>query len=335
MLTQKILLPRHSLKIAAAAGLMTATAFPVQAEQWRGWNIQPPGYPNTVALETFASEVSERTEGRIEPKVYNNGVLGAQPDAIEQTRNGALDFGNFNMGPMGPMVPAANVLSLPFIFNSEESMYKLMDGEIGQRFANAMKDQGLIALGWFGAGSRSLYNSDHPIEAPEDLKGMKIRVMNNDLYVDMIEALGGNATPMAASEVYQSLTTGVIDGAENNIPTYEASGHYEVANYFSLTNHLVIPECLCVAKSSWDELSEQDRNSVKAAAELAVTEQRKLWEERTTAGRKKVLDAGAKINEVSNKAAFQKLMKPVYDDFLESHPDLASLVEDIQMAQTQ
>lgn len=231
------------------------------------------------------------------------------------------------------MVPAANVLSLPFIFKSEEHMYELMDDEIGERFASAMEERGLIALGWFGAGSRSLYNSDHPVETPEDVEGMKVRVMNNDLYVDMIEALGGNATPMAASEVYQSLTTGVIDGAENNLPTYDASGHYEVADYYSLTNHLVIPECLCMARSSWEELSEEDQAAVSEAAEIASTEQRALWEERTVASRQKVLDAGVEINEVPNKAAFQDLMQPVYDGFLEEHPDLTSLVEDIQAAQ--
>ncbi len=323
----------NTLKLATAAGVLMTLAVPAQADQWRGWNIQPPGYPNTVALETFADEVSERTEGRIEPKVYNNGVLGDQPDAIEQTRNGALDFGNFNMGPMGPMVPAANVLSLPFIFKSEASMYEAMDGEIGERFASAMEERGLIPLGWFGAGSRSLYNSDHPVRTPEDIKGMKVRVMNNDLYVDMIEALGGNATPMAASEVYQSLTTGVIDGAENNLPTYEASGHYEIADYYSMTNHLVIPECLCVSRSSWEELSAEDQEAVKKAAEIATTEQRELWKERTEVSRQRVLDAGVEINEVPDKAAFQDLMQPVYDGFLEKYPDLAALVADIQTAQ--
>ena len=217
--------PAASRKLTRAihlAGLAATTALlatPALAEQWRGWNIHPPEYPNSIALETFAKEVDERTEGRITPKVYHNAVLGDQPDAIEQTRNGALDFGNFNMGPMGPMVPAANVLSLPFIFESEERMYELMDGEIGERFAAAMEEQGLVALGWFGAGSRSLYNTDHPVETPKDVEGMKVRVMNNDLYVDMIDALGGNATPMAYGEVYQSLTTGVIDGAENNFPS--------------------------------------------------------------------------------------------------------------------
>ncbi|MCA0973651.1 TRAP transporter substrate-binding protein [Halomonas denitrificans] len=327
---------RHATNAAILAALTASVglvASPAMAEQWRGWNIHPPEYPNSIALETFAKQVDDKTDGRITPKVYHNAVLGDQPDAIEQTRNGALDFGNFNMGPMGPMVPAANVLSLPFIFESEEAMYELMDGEIGDRFAAAMEEQGLIAIGWFGAGSRSLYNTDHPVQTPDDVKGMKVRVMNNDLYVEMIDALGGNATPMAYGEVYQSLTTGVIDGAENNFPSYESSGHYEVARYYSLTNHLVIPECLCVARSSWEQLSADDQAAIREAAAIATSEQRELWAQRTEASRQKALDAGVEINEVPDKAAFQTLMEPVYDGFLSDNPDLASLVDDIRAAQ--
>ncbi|MEE3214308.1 MAG: TRAP transporter substrate-binding protein [Pseudomonadota bacterium] len=327
---------RHATNAAILAAVTASVglvATPAMAEQWRGWNIHPPEYPNRIALETFAKQVDDKTDGRITPKVYHNAVLGDQPDAIEQTRNGALDFGNFNMGPMGPMVPAANVLSLPFIFESEEAMYELMDGEIGDRFAAAMEEQGLIAIGWFGAGSRSLYNTDHPVQTPDDVKGMKVRVMNNDLYVEMIDALGGNATPMAYGEVYQSLTTGVIDGAENNFPSYESSGHYEVARYYSLTNHLVIPECLCVARSSWEQLSADDQAAIREAAAIATSEQRELWAQRTEASRQKALDAGVEINEVPDKTAFQTLMEPVYDGFLSDNPDLASLVDDIRAAQ--
>ncbi|WP_240349351.1 TRAP transporter substrate-binding protein [Halomonas binhaiensis] len=290
--------------------------------------------PDSVA-HSFAekTEVAEKTEGRIEPKVYHNGVLGDQPDAIEQTRNGALDFANFNMGPMGPIVPATNVLSLPFLFNSEEDMYRLMDGDIGQRFADALEEKGLVALSWFGSGARSMYNTQHPIETPDDVKGLKLRVMNNDLYVDMINALGGNATPMAYSEVYQSLKTGVIDGAENNYPSYESSGHYEVAKYYSNTDHLILPECLCVAKRTWDDMSAEDQEIVRQAAVNAAIEQRKLWEEGAAASREKVIEAGDQINDVADKAAFQEAMQPVYESFNSEHPDLASLVEDIRAAQ--
>ena len=321
------------LQVVVIMGALTAIAMPVQAEQWRGWNIHPPSYPNSIALESFAKEVAEKTEGRIEPKVYHNGVLGDQPDAIQQTRNGALDFANFNMGPMGPIVPATNVLSLPFIFNSVDDMHTVMDGEIGQRFADALAEKNLVALSWFDSGARSLYNTQRPVETPEDLEGLKVRVMNNELYVNMIDALGGNATPMSYGEVYQSLKTGVLDGAENNYPSYESSNHYEVASYFSLTEHLILPECICIAQSSWDALSKEDQDIIRQAAVNASEEQRQLWAERSQASREKVLEAGVEINEITDKSAFQEKMQPLYAEFIKANPQLESLVNDIQSAQ--
>ncbi len=300
------------------------------AADWRGWNIHPEGYPNSEALEQFAQEVTERTDGRVEATVYHNAVLGAQPDAIEQTRNGALDFANFNMGPMGPIVPATNVLSLPFLFDDLEHMHTVMDGEIGQLFADALEEKGLVALSWFDSGARSFYNTERPIRTPEDMKGLKVRVMNNDLYVDMVDALGGNATPMAYGEVYQSLKTGVIDGAENNYPSFDTSNHYEVVPYYSVTQHLIIPECLCIAKASWQALSEQDREIVREAAIRAAETQRELWAESSAASREKVEEAGVEVNQVKDKSAFQEAMEPVYDDFIEAHPELESLVSAIR-----
>ncbi len=314
----------------AVSAAMLAMALPVQADTWRGWNIHPPGYPNTVALEAFAENVTARTEGRIKAQVYNNGVLGDQPDAIEQTRNGVLNFANFNMGPMGPVVKETNVLSLPFIFSSVEHMHEVMDGEIGARFADALAERNLVALSWFDSGERSLYNTKRPIRTPEDVQGLKIRVMNNDLYVDMIEALGGNATPMAYGEVYQSLKTGVLDGAENNYPSFHSSNHYEAAEFYSLTEHLIIPECLCIARSSWEALSAEDQEIVREEAIKASAMQRELWVEGSQASRQVVLDAGIQINEVEDKAAFQQRMEPIYAAFIEANPDLESLIDAIR-----
>lgn len=316
--------------VLAAAAITLLAAGTAQAADWRGWNIHPPGYPNTIALEQFAKDVTDKTQGRVKPTVYNNGVLGSQPDAIEQTRNGALDFANFNMGPMGPIVPATNVLSLPFIFSSEAQMHKVMDGPIGQRFSDAMAKEGLVALSWYDSGSRSLYNTKRPVTEPKDVNGMKVRVMNNDLYVDMIAALGGNATPMAFGEVYQSLKTGVIDGAENNYPSFESTNHYEVARYYSVTNHLIIPECVCIAKASWDKLPAADQDIVRKAAVDSAVLQRKHWAERSMASLEKVKAAGVQVNEVKDIGAFQAAMKPVYDKFIKANPDLEQLIRDIQ-----
>lgn len=324
---------RRQALFALTGVSLLAAAVSAQADNWRGWNIHPDGYPNTVALEAFAEAVKEQTEGRVSPRVYNNAVLGDQSDAIEQTRNGALDFANFNMGPMGPIVKETNVFSLPFLFTDVDHMHTVMDGEIGKRFADALEEKGLVVLSWFDSGARSIYNTKHPINTPEDVQGLKIRVMNNDLYVEMMEALGGNATPMSYGEVYQSLTTGVLDGAENNYPSFESSNHYEAAEYYSLTEHLIIPECLCVAKASWEKLSEEDQEIVREEAMNASAMQRELWVESSEESRQIILDHGVEINEVEDKAAFQALMEPMYENFIANNPGTGELIEEIRAAQ--
>lgn len=314
--------------ILAAAALSMVLTSAATAQNWRGWNIHVEGYPNTVALDAFAEEVNANTDLNLQP--FHGGVLGSQPDAIEQVRNGALEFGNFNLGPMGPIIAATNVVSLPFIFSSVDHMHKVMDGEVGDLFAEAMAAEGLVPLAWYDSGSRSFYNSVRPITKPEDVEGLKIRVMNNQLFVDMIANLGGNATPMAFSEVYQSLKTGVIQGAENNYPSFESTGHFEVAGYYSISEHLIIPECLCISTSAWESLDEETQAIVKSAARSSAVLQRELWAQRELDSRAKVEAAGVLVNEVEDKAAFQALMGPVYEGFIADNPDLAFLIEAIQ-----
>lgn len=318
---------KYSSLIAAAA---VALAIPVAAvaQDWRGWNIHPEGYPNTVALDQFAAEVAETTDINIQ--MFHGGVLGSQPDAIEQVRNAALQVGQFNLGPMGPIIPTTNVVSLPFIFNDVPHMYRAMDGDVGTIFEEAMAAEGIVPLAWYDSGSRSFYNSERAIMTPADVQGLKVRVMNNDLFVNMVAQLGGNATPMAFGEVYQSLKTGVIDGAENNYPSYESTGHFEVAGYYSITEHLIIPECLCVATEAWNELDAETQAAVRTAARNSAVTQRELWAAREAESRAKVEAAGVKVNEVADKAAFQALMAPVYEDFLASNPDLAPVIEAIR-----
>ncbi len=319
----------HTLAWTAAVAVFAATA-PALAQEWRGWNIHVEGYPNTVAMDQFAAEVAENTDGRLTITMYHAGVLGSQPDAIEQVRSGALEVGNFNLGPMGPTVPLTNVVSLPFVFNSIDHMYRVMDGDVGQVFAAAMEEKGLVPLAWYDSGARSFYNSVRPINTPADVEGLKIRVMNNDIFVQMIEALGGNATPMAFAEVYQALSTNVIDGAENNYPSYESTGHYEVAGYYSLSEHLIIPECVCIAKSAWDALSAEDQEIVRAAAIRSAETQRELWTERSDASLEQVVAAGVVVNEVEDKGPFQDAMGPVYEQFYEALPEGRDVVEMIR-----
>ena len=193
-----------------------------------------------------------------------------------------------------------------------------------------MEAKGLIPLAWYNAGARSFYNGTKPINGPEDVAGMKVRVMNNDLYSGMIAEMGGNPSPMAFAEVYQSLKTGVVDGAENNWPSYESTGHFEVAGYYSLSQHLIIPECLCINADVYNGLDDDTKAAVKAAAMESAELQNQLWQERENSSRKVVEEAGVMTNEIADKAPFQAAMAPVYEGYLSANPELRPLVELIQ-----
>lgn len=320
---------RVALTVATTA-MVAGMSVAAQATEWRGWNIHVPGYPNTTAMDKFAELVEKNTEGRVTLKMFHSGVLGNQPDAIEQVRIGGLAVGNFNLGPIGPMAPEANVVSLPFVFKDVDHMHRALDGAAGDKISAGMAKIGLVALAWYDSGARSFYNSKKPIMTPADVKGLKVRVMNNDLYSGMISALGGNPSPMAFSEVYQSLKTGVVDGAENNWPSYESTGHFEVAGYYSMSQHLIIPECVCVNAKAYSDLSAADQKAVKDAARESAVLQRDLWAKREISSRDKVLKAGVKFNEIPNKQAFMDAMKPVHEKYLAANPDLKPLVELIQ-----
>jgi tripartite ATP-independent transporter DctP family solute receptor len=315
---------------ALTVALISGFALSAQAKEWRGWNIHVAGYPNTVAMDKFAELLKEKSGGKMTVKMYHAGTLGSQPDAIEQVRTGALEIGNFNLGPLGPIVPEANVVSLPFIFKDTDHMWRVLDGEAGEIINEGMTKFGLVPLAWYDAGARSFYNSKKPITKPEDVVGMKVRVMNNDLYSGMIKALGGNPSPMAFAEVYQSLKTGVVDGAENNYPSFESTGHFEVAPFYSNSQHLIIPETLCINADVYKSLSMEDQKILKEAAQESAMLQRDLWKKREIASKKKVEAGGAKVNEIPDKSAFQAAMKPVYDKYLADNPNLKPLVEMIQ-----
>lgn len=322
-----------TLRAALMGSCMALSATAVSAKDLRGWNIHVEDYPVSIAMEAFAAEVAERTGGEVTAKTFHNGVLGSQPDAIEQLRLGVLDFGEFSLGPFGTSVPEANVVSLPFIFKSIPDMYKLMDGEVGEAISVGMRERGVEPLGWYDAGARSFYNSVRPINTPADVEGLKIRVMNNDLFVQMVASMDGNATPMAFAEVYQSIQTGVVDGAENNPPSYESTNHFEVAKYYSLTEHLIIPECLCMSKKTFDSLTPEQQVIVKEAGHASAVIQRELWQKREAASMETVKAGGTTVNLVADKAPFQAAMTPVYENFLAANPDLTGLVDMIRNAE--
>lgn len=308
----------------AAASVLAGAAN--AAEEWRAWNIHHDGHPNTAAMDRFAELVNTATNGEITVDVFHGGVLGSQPDALEQVRIGAIEIGNFNLGPIGPMVKEANLVSLPFIFKSVPHMFRVLEGEAGDVVANAMGEAGVLPLAWVDAGARSFY-SQKPINTPADVEGLKIRVMNNDLYTSMISAMGGNPSPMAFAEVQQALKTGVVDGAENNFPSFKNVGHYEVTTHYSLSEHLIIPECICVNTAKFNALSPELQAAVRGAAEEAALYQRELWAVGSEKARMDVEAAGIKVNEIADKGPFQDAMASVYDEYLAANPDMKALVE--------
>jgi TRAP-type C4-dicarboxylate transport system substrate-binding protein len=204
-----------------------------------------------------------------------------------------------------------------------------MDGPIGDEILAAFEPHGFIGLAYFDGGSRSFYNRERPIRSIEDLAGLKIRVMQSDVFVDMMAALGANATPMPFGEVYSSIQTGVIDGAENNWPSYESTGHYEVAGYYTLNEHLIVPEVLVMSKISWDKLSPEDQALVRQAARDSIPVNRELWAAREAESEAKVRAAGVEIIEDIDKTPFIEAMVPVYQKHANT-PVLQSLVERIQ-----
>ena len=307
-------------------GALACLSFNASADNWRAWNIHNDGHPNTAAMDKFSELVNTATGGEITLEVFHGGVLGSQPDALEQVRLGAIEVGNFNLGPIGPVVAEANLVSLPFIFKSVPHMFRVLEGEAGQTIAAAMSEAGLKPLAWVDAGARSFY-AQKPINTPADVEGLKIRVMNNDLYTSMISAMGGNPSPMAFSEVQQALKTGVVDGAENNFPSFKNVGHYEVTTHYSLSEHLIIPECICVNTAKFDALSADMQAAVRGAAEEAALFQRELWAVQSGEARKEVEAAGIVVNEIADKGPFQDAMVKVYDDYLAANPDMAALVK--------
>ncbi|MDR7126366.1 TRAP transporter substrate-binding protein [Pseudotabrizicola sp. 4114] len=314
-----------ALALTAALGVATMA----DARDLRGWNLHVPDYPGSIAMEEFAKAIGEKTEGRYNGSVFHNGQLGDQRFAIEQFAFDGIDFAVFSGGSLGDFAPALNIVSMPYVFRSQEHMFEVLDGAVGEQLSTALEPHNMVALSWFTGGARSFYTVNAPINSVADLKGMKIRVPDADIFVATIEALGGNATPLAFGEVYTSLQTGVIDGAENNAPSFESTRHYEVAKYYTLDEHLMVPEALVVSKTLWDSLSAEDQDIFREAAREAAQSQRTLWAAREAASAGILRGAGVQFIEVADKQPFIDAMTPVYDRFVTTD-ELRKLLADIQ-----
>lgn len=321
---------RFLTHMAAASALLVLAGTAHAQTTLRSTDIHPTDYPTVEAVRFMGKLIEERTKGKLKINVFHSAQLGNEKDTIEQTRFGVIDINRINMAPFNNLIAATNVPSLPFIFRSVAHMRSVMDGPIGDSILAEFEKHDLIGLAFYDSGSRSFYNSKRPITSPADMKGLKIRVQQSDMFISLVSALGANATPMAFGEVYSALQTGVIDGAENNWPSFESTKHFEVSKFYSLTEHSLSPEVLVMSKKSYDKLAKEDQAIIKAAARESIAKMRELWDAREKASEAKVKAGGAQINAVE-KQPFIDAMKPVYEQFVKD-PALKELVAKIQAA---
>jgi tripartite ATP-independent transporter DctP family solute receptor len=329
---------RDFIKLGAgvgAAGLTTGlsalTCAHAQAKSvFKASDVQPPGYPTVAATESMGKKLEAATNGRLSIQMYPSMQLGGEKETIEQTQIGAIQMLRVSVGSMGPIVDDINVVNMPFLFKNTAHAQKMMDGPIGQELLDKISESpkaGLVALCWMDSGARSLYNTKRPIKSIEDLKGLKFRVIGNPIFVDMMNALGGNGVAMGYDQVFSALQTGVIDGAENNPPSYVFSNHYTAAKYYSLTEHLIIPEVLVFSKRAWTALSNDDQALVKKFAREAQLEERELWKKYETQAMEKAKAAGCEIVEIADKTPFQNAVKPVWDKYGPKYQDMIKRIQ--------
>ncbi len=320
---------RTTMAALLASAALTGAAFAECELTLKSSDTHPDGYPTVAAVQKMGEMVKERSNGRICIEVFHSAQLGEEKDTIEQTKFGVIDMNRVSMGPFNNIIEETKVVSLPFIFRGTDHMHRVMDGPIGEEILAAFEPHGFVGLAYYDGGSRSFYNTQKPIDSIDDLAGMKVRVMQSDVFVDMMSALGANATPMPYGEVYSALQTGVIDGAENNWPSFESSGHYEVAGYYTLNEHLIVPEALVMSKVSWDKLLPEDQALIRQAAKDSVPVNRELWAAREKVSEEKVRAAGVEVISGIDKTPFIEAMVPVYEKHANT-PKLQDLVTRIQ-----
>ena len=290
---------------------------------------QPQDYPTTQAAYKFAEMVSEKTNGRIQIDVYYGAQLGDEKSVIEQLQFGAIDFTRVSISPLSEFDKSLNILQLPYLYKDADQMWRVLDGELGEKFLSNVSSSNLIGLSWFDAGARNFYNSKRPVTKLADLKGLKIRVQESQMMMGMVAAVGANATPMAYGEVYSALQTGVIDGAENNWPSFESTSHYEVAKYYVLDEHTRVPEMQMISKKTWEKLSAEDQKIIKECALESAKIERELWAAKEKASEEKVKAGGAVITELEpgEKEKFQAAMAPLYAQFGAGYEDLIKEIQ--------
>ncbi len=326
---------RRDFLVYAAAASLAVAGLPRRGRAdvptvLKASDVHPPGYPTVVAVENMGKKLAAATQGRLTIEMYPTMQLGGEKEAIEQAQIGALQLARVSVGALGPVVPDLNVFNLPFLFRDTAHMEKVIDGPIGQKLLDEVTDNPnthLVGLCFMDAGSRSLYSVKKPIRTIADLQGMKIRVMGNPIFVAMMNDLGGNGVPMGYDQVFSALQTGVIDGAENNAPSFVFDHHYEVAKFYTLTEHLIVPEILVFSRPSWEKLSPDDQALIRRLAHEVQLDERALWQAKVKDAYAKMKAAGIVVIPVADKTPWQKAVKPVWDKYGVQY---AALIEEVE-----
>jgi tripartite ATP-independent transporter DctP family solute receptor len=322
--------------LRGAAGLLASSCLaglPARAQPkilLKASDVHPEGYPTVIAVQNMGKKLEAATNGRLGVQMFAAMQLGGEKEAIEQAQIGAIQLARVSVGALGPVIDELNVFNLPFLFRNTAHMQKVIDGAIGQELLGKVTSNpkaGLVGICWMDAGARSIYDTKKPIAGIADLKGMKVRVMGNPMFVDMMNALGGNGVAMGYDQVFSALQTGVVDGAENNPPSFVFDNHYQVAKYYTLTEHLIVPEMLVFSRKTWDGLSKDDQALLARLGAEAQQEERVLWTKYEKEALDKAKAAGIKIIEVSDKKPFQDAVKPVWDKY---GPKFADMIKRIQ-----
>ncbi|WP_268799504.1 TRAP transporter substrate-binding protein [Pseudomonas huanghezhanensis] len=295
--------------------------------------VHPAGYPPVVAEQQMGKKLEEQSKGEITFKMFAGGVLGSEKEVVEQVQTNAVQMTRVSLGIVGPVVPDVNVFNLPFVFRDQAHMRKIIDGEIGQEILDKITNSefNLVALAWMDGGTRNLYTKK-PVRDIADLKGMKIRVQGNPVFIDTINDMGGNGIAMATGEIFSALQTGVIDGAENNPPTLLEHNHYQSAKFYTLTEHLILPEPVVMSKITWKKLSADQQKLVQTLAREAQMEERVLWDKKSAEAETTLKAAGVEFITLSpaQKKAFFDATQPVRDKYGAPYKDLISRIEAVQ-----
>ena len=321
----------RSFLVLALLCVVAATA-PARAREFRVADTQLENYPTVQALLYMGRLIAERTHGRHTLRVFHSHQLGEEKETIEQTRVGAIDLNRTNVAPLGSLVPVANVLALPFLFRSADHLHKVLDGPIGDEILDSFRSNGFVGLTYYDSGARSLYNRVGAVRSPADMKGLRIRVQQSALMVDMIKALGAIPVELPYGQVNTGLTTGLIDGAENNWPSYVTTGHYKSARYYTLTEHTMSPEVLIMSLKAWDSLTPEDQKIFRQAARESSRFMRAKWEALEKESRRQAEAAGVVIVSKFDRKPFEDAMTGVYAKAAQD-PNIARLIRRIRQVQ--